>query len=118
MLAKLVDRWRGVIVTAAVGNPDDENQFAVLRDLAKGYIGNVHAEFEVDREFFAALEAQAKAEAEQGQTENVLIEMQDGRNLPSFLNIPILVEGGAPKRELSPAEFRNGGPVDSRIGEE
>jgi hypothetical protein len=103
MDVRLVDRWRNVTKVPTKTPGDDK--FAALRDLAKGYVGNVHAEFEMDQAFFRALEALAKAEADAGKTENVLIEMQDGRNLPSFLDIPIVVEGGH-AAEMSPAAFK------------
>jgi hypothetical protein len=108
MDVRIVDRWRNVTIVPT--KPPGDDKFAALRDLmasCKATAANPHLEFEMDREFFDALVAQAlkDPEAKVGESPNVVIEMQDGRNLPSFENIPIVVEGGhAP--EVSPAEFK------------
>lgn len=100
MEVRLIDRWRNVTMVPTKALGDDK--FAALRDLMASNMAssaNPHLEFEMDREFFLALVSDDAA------PKNVLIEMQDGRNLPSFEGIPIVVEGGhAPETSL--AAFR------------
>lgn len=106
MLVRLVDRNRNVIFDGK--NTEAEDKFGAIRTLmasCKASSANPHLEFEMDREFFDALNLQSVKEQNDGKTENVLIEMQDGRNLPSFEGIPIVVEGRhAP--EMSLAAFK------------
>ena len=96
MRLELVDRNRNVVFPGR--GLDATDKFGALRALmasCKASSENKALEFVMDREFHDAVVAQAVKypDAKIGESQNALIEMQDGRNAPSFMGSPIVVLG-------------------------